>query len=430
MPLPGAGTTGCLKGHMLPLHVARDSARPARYSAILERINYYAFVAFLAAFFLFEKNALNKMFYLNMALLAAFMCWDRRALQQALKSRVFQSVLVFAAYLLVRTLCSDNFNPDAFFRDFKASIRILFFLLAVGFLMHEEHRRTYALYAVVCAALIGGTIALVDYFDAGFYLHNKPLGGDTNFKHHIYLGGTFAAVSLILNYLLGSDALHKRSLKVTGVAAFIFTTFLVYMSQSRSAILGFLLTFVFCSLLFSKNRIKYLCSLLVVGAVFVIIGNQYFFDAATLISRKDASRFEIWDIAFERFLEAPVFGGGLSADLTIQLGDRILAKPHSLYLSIGLVGGLVAIVLFLMVWFFSARAIWRQRSNRCSRLVLPLALFALWFHVFDSLAVFDKPTVDWLILWMPIGLSMALEYNCPNNSGSCRTKTDTVSGVA
>ena len=122
-----------------------------------------------------------------------------------------------------------------------------------------------------------------------------------------------------------------------------------------------------------------------------------------------SDRTDIWMIAAERLLQSPILGEGFFTDVSIDIERSLETSPHNLLLLVmlksGLVGGglffaLVLGALFRSYKFYKASGNW-----------IYLCLF-VYFNVcmtFDSVHLLYKPSLAWLIFWLPVGLLASQE---------------------
>jgi O-antigen ligase len=140
----------------------------------------------------------------------------------------------------------------------------------------------------------------------------------------------------------------------------ILISIAIVITQSRAALIAFLLTFVMYSLL-NKMPIKSIIVFLILSIIIVwIVPEQFFYRFTSFISDKElilsagGGRGYIWSFGWELFKSSPLYGTGLG-NFT-----WIFRPPHSLFVQIiselGIIG-LILFSIFLYKLFLSPRLV-------------------------------------------------------------------------
>jgi O-antigen ligase len=179
------------------------------------------------------------------------------------------------------------------------------------------------------------------------------------------------------------------------------------LSQSRGPILAF----IFCLILgFAFERHWKAIGLVIALSIgllcFIEFGNigvHSFFD------RGFSNRVDIWLVTLKRISQVPLFGEGYFTDVSIQTPIYLETSPHNLLLLVmlksGLLGGgllmaLIAAALVKSYKYFISSGNW---------IYLCIFVYFIFCMTFDSTHLLYKPTLGWLIFWLPISLIAAEE---------------------
>ncbi len=225
------------------------------------------------------------------------------------------------AVLSVAMLPNGAFGANYEWKNLLFAALLAFAVLAVYFLfaLYMRFDRTAVDYLMYCF-LMSGILICAELICAYFTTVNI-VGGEID-KGSVVLGwGIWTAIGGMLAYLLPISfyfaASHRR-----GWIAFclgLLEYLCIFLSQSRGALLfgtfGLALCMV-CLLIKGKNRKQnriVILSMAVLGAVGVILLWDKLFAVLQNVTNSglgDNGRFEIWGIAWNHFLNNPVFGSG------------------------------------------------------------------------------------------------------------------------
>ncbi|WP_347903574.1 O-antigen ligase family protein [Pseudomonas purpurea] len=182
-----------------------------------------------------------------------------------------------------------------------------------------------------------------------------------------------------------------------GYAAFLAS------SQTRGVWIALAATLVVMAIALKSRRCGYFILVAVVGIACIAA-----VDPEILLQRGVSYRPELWHGGVQLIRDHWMTGVGFDTYL-IQLSDGSTYKhPHNLFLDTGVRLGVPGLILFLLLW---VRVGWRGWA--CRDVPLGQALLALWVFasvslLTDGIGLWFKPNADWLITWLPIGLSLVL----------------------
>lgn len=404
-------------------------AKYPRFADIYKHVCCWMLFIFSALLFIADKGVLYAVFPLVMACSLGSFIIDRDFLLKMARSSILWAFLGFSAYMLAREMITPGMAWDSFVREVKTCFKILVFLLAVAYVSRQITAMNVLFGVMVAASIISSLIIFYDHF-ANISEYSKIsgyiIGDQSHFFWHTFLGGAYAIVVILCLYLL--IFCSQRHLLVLFSLTATYSTVMVFLSQSRGAMLSLFLGFCFFMFIHKRRLVAPLLAFLALIVILAFVGKTFLYDPATLLARKDAGRFILWGHAINQINESPLFGDGLSAKYAYDMpGYKVLVKPHNLLLTIGIAGGYIGISLYLLVFFIAFRAAYMRRDRQDGGVVAALLLFSFVFHMFDTLYIFYRPTIDWVLLWLPIGLAIALE--CGNAAEDLNARTSSASSA-
>ena len=209
-------------------------------------------------------------------------------------------------------------------------------------------------------------------------------------------GLAFAITLLLALYRYQDDHNHYWWLLILPLLA------AVYLAYSRAAMLGLAVTIPFALLWglgFTRAAAGFLMVCLAGSAIMIALMITGYLDADSLLSRRPT----LW----QAFLDnSPHFnllwGAGLTDSITIKaeaLGRKL--EPHSLFFSLILRGGLLALVIFCsLIALAITRA--RQRKLATDNIWLLVLFFGLVTQFFEGVYPLRPPNSFWLYTWLPL----------------------------
>jgi O-antigen ligase len=140
------------------------------------------------------------------------------------------------------------------------------------------------------------------------------------------------------------------------------------------------------------------------GAVIILIIEKGDLGIYSFLERGMADRFDIWMVTIKRLLQAPLLGEGYFTDISIDIGRSLETSPHNLLLLVmlksGAIGGGIFLVLIVTVLVHS----YRYFVASGNWIFLCILAFFLACMTVDAIHLLHKPSLGWLIFWMPVGL--------------------------
>jgi len=253
-----------------------------------------------------------------------------------------------------------------------------------------------------------------------FVINQGGVRVDGSLGNAIYL-----AVYMLFNLFFALFLYFKESKKWWKIFYVIFgigALFLIYYTATRGVMLGlfgglFLLTLLLAVNKSVNSKIKrnaffVLIGLALLGVIFVSFRNSDFIRKFPPLSRladislqsSDASaRFMVWGSAIEGFKEKPILGWGqenfglvFDKYYNPEMYDREqwFDRAHNALLDWLLSGGILALLLYLALIYFTIYSIWQKRgeqeSHNLSGVDKAVLTSMLAAYIFQSLFVFDN----------------------------------------
>lgn len=314
------------------------------------------------------------------------------------------------------SLGGDSAHPGGYW--LKISLFIMLYIFAIYHLMRNDLLQHPILAAIALSAVFAW---LTLYYQ--FSILDKPLSyealrtdgrlsalgwkGFADLIHPIIAGLYYGFFSLLLLCLFVEFELRKpqRVLIMAGLAGLLFYLLLTF---SRGAWFSTLAAGLTLLVLTPKDRGR---KLLALGTLIIACMIMYFWHQVQNEWRLGTSaRGPIWLNWWERLPEFWMWGDGAGNKLVYRYpwGDMAY-HAHSLYLQLWYEFGVIGISLFLALLATLALKAWSLRDLVEARIGLAALVFAMVAMVSDVYAIFHRPSVYWVILWLPIGFIIALE---------------------
>lgn len=250
-----------------------------------------------------------------------------------------------------------------------------------------------------------------------YVMQYKIAGYHMIFLGHVQVAGQFGMLGILCGCLLYSvsDSKKKKSILLIIVSVLTMLT-----SGTASAMLVVTLVVLFAVLyrlklyeIFCKGIQIYVILFAVLGAGLVIINSEL----PNMIVSFLNSRHQIWNVAMQTFMEAPIIGYGIQGvSLEMYWGSEI-NYAHSQFAQNLLDGGMILCILFYTMVFFAAVAV-RSARGRGLRVLGTLTLTAyLCISLFESLSFYPYFYLTLILLIYIPEFSEVLEVRKDINVG-------------
>ncbi|MDC2963945.1 O-antigen ligase family protein [Gammaproteobacteria bacterium] len=325
---------------------------------------------------------------------------------------------IFFGLVLVYFLLSTAWSEGTEWRSFGSSlvrvVLVLAFVLGLATMYTKKPDTSFLPSSVILVGFFAAVISIVLHVDLS--ANDWNLGTRMNglsFLENPVLSGILFALAMLcsLDRWLKEKTLRNRVLLSLILVILALAVFLCGSVNSQISL------FVAVSVLLIKRKAlsapSVLFSVLVVFLVFAIWSQIKSLDelVAFFLPRGDSYRLAIWQATMSNLdLWQTFFGNGMGSNDDITIESRTFLHPHSLYLSIFFEAGLLGLLLSLSMIFLSGRVLWKSEAKEAALFFSILVLGVVSF-IFDSHELIDKVDHKWLLLWCPIGFSVALVLN-------------------
>jgi O-antigen ligase len=180
----------------------------------------------------------------------------------------------------------------------------------------------------------------------------------------------------------------------------------VVMTYSRAAWLAILVA-QGCMLLAARHGHVKLRALviLVLAAVAVGFGGWHYVE-----QRGMSYRPQIFEQAWDLIKTHPWRGLGMASHYEIHVGDLVWTHSHNVFTHNAIMLGIPAGLLWVVMWLIVGWRGWLFRHVTTGRCLLALWVFSTVAFQFDAPELMQKPSVEWLMGWLPLAISMGLMW--------------------
>ena len=359
------------------------------------------YVIFLVGFYISPNNHLHRNFYYLFVLLPFFIAVDRREIQNCIRSRIFKLSLIFLVFFLLSMFWTDgDITGEEYYDIVRYFLMLVCFILVTMYLAADSDQFLEKLQFWLCLVAMVAAIIFILVFYAS---HNFPAArvkgpfsyNDNENQAAMFFG--FAGILALYSALSSKQGRHKL---FYGCCLFVIFGYML-LSQSRGPTFAFIMCL--CVGLALEKNWKAIALIVVLSIGFLCLIEFGSTGISSFLDRGLGYRKTLWLETLNRIGQAPILGEGFFTDVNTQVGWRELS-PHNLFLLVtlksGVIGGglLIVLVLTALVYsyrFFSASGNW---------IYLGIFIYFIICMTFDSTHLLYKPTLGWLIFWLPISL--------------------------
>lgn len=268
------------------------------------------------------------------------------------------------------------------------------------------------LHVIVYSAFLGAVFCLFDtYFVGGENLSYRLVGRGA-LENPILLSSIHGVAIFCAAYIFST---LKNKVGWLYLFLMLPSIAIVFLTQSRGPLLALVVTcllFLFW-LMKGKFRVKALITTVLAGCM-LITAAFILEDVDSRLVSLDGPRPAIWGETLKKIVQKPIVGYGLQEKTDITAPMIIKSEqgavevnthfqhPHSAYLTTLLHGGFLAFILLLMLLI---------KTLFCTKRVSPyhfILVFGLIYVLFDAARLFTPPKELWLIIWLPLGMLLAI----------------------
>lgn len=308
-----------------------------------------------------------------------------------------------ALFFILIFLCALSivFNKPIDTSNIANIIKVILFVFGLCLALHTNNALAYRLGTILI--IMGATNAAISIALDFFFLQHARLTGFELTKHPI-IG------SLVIN-ICYAFALHRvvfgKSWRIFYTVCLLVLLMFIIMTGSRGP---YLVTFINTAIIliaaFRQHKKESRLFILSFGIIFaaILLACLAAFNSdflASLLQRGTSNRFPIWEHTFHMIIHSPWFGYG--PDAPLQLGH--FKHPHNIYLSTafyyGIPAALALISLLAHLWHRAIKLL-IQKQGSLPPLLISLLVIPTVGGLTDLSAIMTKPSVMWLILWLPL----------------------------
>ncbi len=352
-----------------------------------------------ALFFLPDRSPYHKLYYglFSIPTLLA-VCARPRALLVLLREPLVILFMLFAGFALLSLLWSPTTSHSDLIKRPLHTL-MLFMGVALLLLYRPETLKPILLGAATLALL--AVLRDLPAFASGYTPGARFIGAgaldNPLLSSHLY--GFFCVYWLCM-------ALDCKRLSLIAVylAGFAVMLAAVLATGSRTPLLALVLVVNWIALLRLDRR-----SIALVAAAPVALALIYLCAPHLITDRGTSSRLDIWQLAWDRFLDHPVFGHGYDAPMGFDVGlGYVLTEPHNFALgvlhSVGIIGFLPWIGMLGCALYYG----WKYRTCAAFRLASTLLMFGIGAGLTEGGGILSRPKEHWFLLWIPLALLAGL----------------------
>jgi O-antigen ligase len=282
----------------------------------------------------------------------------------------------------------------------------LFFIVSGTLLSTLKLWKRWWLVALGASVLIAGYSFL--QLAGALEIHQGGVRTDASFGNAAYLA---AYLLFMITAAVWHGIESKGWLRYGLFILAALHTVILFTTATRGAILGFvgaaaLSAFLYMVMAGKQGRkvgASVLAIVIVLSGLFLLVRESTFVQQDPTLSRvasitleSGSTRFTLWKMAFEGFLERPVVGWGQEGyayifnkyyEPSLYAQEAWFDRAHSVYIDWLVAGGAPGFVLFVALLLVSAIALLRSSASRAERVLLVAALSA---YAFQALFVFDN----------------------------------------
>jgi len=383
----------------------------------LRRFVYWTLLIFLAGFFFFPKSKPHNTAYYVLVLLPFLLTLRRQDVTVYWQSSIFRLTTLFLVYLTLTLAWGEQTTTHDWIKYTK---RLIYMLGFAGMIMtYYSPNYLNKLCLIVSGTAVVMAVVSMAVYDSSLYPGPDRLKNFGILEHEILAASTYGFAALMLLYACHLEIRHEKWLKFIGLSMLLMD---ITMTQSRGPLLALIGAVCIAELIRGKHRKTITTALITALTAGLLMMNQVI-DTPAFISRNggDSYRLQIWQQIWQRVMDAPWFGLGLSANETIQLAIcGCIPHPHNIFLATMFYGGALGVLLLLALLIHSLFTAYRHYQQHGQIKDIAFLVFGIICGLSDGNKLIDHPRPMWLYFWLPILLiaaqQTAEQHNVKNNN--------------
>ncbi len=370
----------------------------------LRRFVYWGLLIFLAGFYFFPKSKSHNTAYYVLVLLPFLLSLRRQDIVGYWQSSIFRLTIIFLVYLTLSLAWGEETTINDWIKYPKRLLYMLGFVCMIMAYYNPQYLNKLC-NVIVSVAVVMAVVSMVLY-DSSLYPPPDRLKNFGILDHEVISASSYGFAAIMLLYGCQLEHQHRLWIKLSGFGILLLDMLL---TQSRGPMLALIVTICIAELLLGKHR-KLVTGFIIVSITAGILMFINAIDAPVWIARNggDTYRLEIWQHIWQRILESPWYGLGLSANETIVFpACSCIPHPHNIFLATMLYGGILGLLALIILLAYSLMVAFRR--FQCDQQVKFLAflLFGVLCGLTDGNKLIDHPRPMWLYFWLPIVLIAA-----------------------
>lgn len=276
----------------------------------------------------------------------------------------------------------------------------LFVLLVCGWLLWARRSPGRLRATLQAVGLVNTVYALAALFYAPTYDATR-LSGFGGFLDNPNAAGYASAFFLLMMLPLAPQG---RWARLVWLLLQLPPLLYVALCGCRGALLGLLVTALFCLILLPGWRGRLLALAMLCGGV----GLVHF--EPNLLARGDSERLELLRSAWPLLREHLWIGVGLGTDYQIEgWSGSFHGSAHNFPLHTAIQYGVPALLAWLALWALLGWRAWRCRGSQLGLALLLLWVFSSVALQFDVFSLWERTRAMWLMPWVVFLLGLSLE---------------------
>jgi O-antigen ligase len=336
-----------------------------------------------------------------------------RGVRENYQHPLFQIIALYIIYLLLSGFWHVPMDWFRLGQKLTISIYLLSFITITYFLVHWNRvlfERMLLLCILIAAA--AALISLVVFYRDNTFPGTRlvGMGALSNVNEFTNVYGVFGL--LAMGFALRARLLPCRLLLFLAIAIFISYA---WFGQSRTAFVSMIIVLVTqAGMTLERKRSFYttIAALLVFGATLAVV----FPDAIEqAFLRGMGLRPQIWEGIWSEARLAPIFGHGLTSDISVKVGRNVFETTHNAYLQAFWHGGAIGLGLLLLLLLVALRQAFSLGHRGGDYTVFCMLLFAACTMMTGVDTLIDRPRDQWMLFWLPLALLLSYQTLAPRD---------------
>lgn len=373
-----------------------------RHKLLQSEFLIYTYILFLAGFFISPDNHLHRNYFYLFVCAPFLLNLNLNTLLNCLKSSLFKLSLIFLIYFFISIIWTDrSLTGEEYYDQIRYFLMVVLFIMAtVSISTISDNLLNKIIFWLCLVALFASIIySLIFYSSHSFpsYKIHGPFSYTRNANQAaMYFG--FVGILAFQSYLYTPKSFIKIFYGCTTLTLVLY----LILSQSRGALFAFtgsvITGFIF------KKRWKQIFIALIFCVIFIILVEFIGIGIRSALERGFSDRIDIWLATFKRISHVPIIGEGYFTDVSIQIAKGIETSPHNLLLLVSLKSGLIGGAFLLTIILTAFIRSYKFFIAFGNEIYLCIFSYFIICMTFDSTHLLYKPTLGWLIFWLPVGL--------------------------